>query len=149
MAKQQGVADWRQQRQFARLEQRLGCSRAEFAALVGATFRNQSTPYSRAEILGLLGIGDAELCAEFLTENTSDMQLFSLHRRALHVVAERDRVYAFREAAEAHDIDRMGGLIQASHQSLSTKYDCSHACLDRMVEVGATRGFASRLTGAG
>lgn len=149
MAKQQGVADWRQQRQFAKLEQRLGCSRSEFAALVASTFRNQSTAYSRAEILALLGIGDAELCAEFLTENTRDMEQFSLYRRALHVVAERDRVYAFRDAAEAHDIERMGVLIQASHQSLSTKYDCSHASLDRMVEVGASRGYASRLTGAG
>lgn len=168
LAKQQGVDDWRRHKLFAKLEQTMGCTRKEFSEMVYTSFENKSSAYSRAEILQVLGISDAELVDEFLTENTRNMEQFWLYRRALHVVhgmnspgshvyskltpiclPERDRVHDFREAAEAHDIVKMGDLMQSSHESLSTKYDCSHPCLDRMVEVGASKRFPSRLTGAG
>lgn len=151
VAKQQGLADWRQLRQFAALERRLDCAtRSHFTDLVAGAFAHQSRAYSRAELLELLECTDAELRADWLTENTRDMREFWLYRRALHVVHERDRVHRFRQAAERGDAAEMGALMSASHESLATKYDCSHACLDRMVEVGATKaGVASRLTGAG
>jgi galactokinase len=72
-------------------------------------------------------------------------------RRAEHVVTENDRVIAAAGALEAGDLERLGGLFAASHESLRSRYEVSCAALDEMVAVAvAVPGVvAARMTGAG
>ena len=72
-------------------------------------------------------------------------------RRARHVVAENDRVVAAVDALAADDLDAVGELFAASHQSLRDLFEVSSPELDAMVEVArAVPGvLAARMTGAG
>jgi galactokinase len=72
-------------------------------------------------------------------------------RRAEHIVDENARVLACIEAFEAGDLDEVGRLFYASHDSLRDLYEVSSPELDALVEIaGATPGvIGARLTGAG
>jgi galactokinase len=74
----------------------------------------------------------------------------TLHR-CRHVVAEDERVLATAEALEAGDLDAVGDLLVASHESLRDLYEVSSAELDALVEIAtAVPGvFGARMTGAG
>ena len=72
-------------------------------------------------------------------------------RRCRHVVQENARVLDAVVALEAGDSERLGTLMDASHESLRTDYEVSCAELDALVD--ATREipgtFGARMTGAG
>jgi galactokinase len=72
-------------------------------------------------------------------------------RRAEHVVTENDRVVAAVEALAAGDLEQLGKLFAASHESLRSSYEVSCDALDEMVAVAsAVPGVvAARMTGAG
>jgi galactokinase len=72
-------------------------------------------------------------------------------KRARHIVTEDVRVGQFLEAARADDLERMGGLMVASHCSLQHDYEVSCEELDFLVETAlAVEGvFGSRMTGGG
>ncbi|MEO8024948.1 MAG: galactokinase [Bryobacteraceae bacterium] len=72
-------------------------------------------------------------------------------RRARHIVSENARVLAFAEASERNDPETMGGLMNASHESLTVDYEVSCAELDVLVEIAtAVDGvYGARMTGAG
>ncbi len=86
---------------------------------------------------------------------------FKLRDRALHVIEEVERVRAFvgiclRECGhgdrpDPEDVlDRLGALMNASHESCRSLYECSHPSVDRLVEACRRAGAkGSRLTGAG
>ena len=73
------------------------------------------------------------------------------YARALHVVEEIERVFAFRRALEGRDYGRCGELLAASHRSLSELFQASTEVLDLLVEqVSAQPGvFGARLSKCG
>ena len=72
-------------------------------------------------------------------------------RRSRHVVEENARVQDAVKALEAGDADKLGVLMDASHESLRTDYEVSSDELDALVdaahEIPGTLG--ARMTGAG
>ena len=74
-----------------------------------------------------------------------------LHRRARHVVSENERTLRAAQALQADDLEGMGQLMNASHESLRVNFEVSSSALDRMVAIArATPGcFGARMTGAG
>lgn len=82
-------------------------------------------------------------------------KLFYLQERAIHVYAEAERVLQFKEICE-QNIDNtrkaivLGELMDKSHESCKTLYDCSSEKLDLFVAIAKKYGaLGSRLTGAG
>ena len=72
-------------------------------------------------------------------------------RRAEHVVAENERVVAVVAALDAGDLEELGRIFAASHESLRTLFEVSSPALDAMVEIalGVPGVVAARMTGAG
>jgi len=65
------------------------------------------------------------------------------------------RVGAFKEIclnpadSSVDQLRLLGKLMDESHTSLRTLYDCSHPMLDQLVELSKPFVYGSRLTGAG
>ena len=73
-----------------------------------------------------------------------------LFRRLRHVVTENARVTASIESIVAGEIDRLGQLLDASHQSLREDFEVSLPEIDRLVtRIRAAGARGVRLTGAG
>jgi galactokinase len=72
-------------------------------------------------------------------------------RRARHVIEENVRVIAAERALATGDLDQVGRLFAASHDSLRDLFEVSSPELDALVGIaGETEGVvAARLTGAG
>ena len=72
-------------------------------------------------------------------------------RRCEHIVQENERVMATVAALRDSDLDALGRLFAASHDSLRNLFEVSSAELDTMVEIAAAVPgvVASRMTGAG
>jgi galactokinase len=72
-------------------------------------------------------------------------------RRAEHVVAENERVVAAVAALDAGDLDEIGRLFAASHESLRSLFEVSSPALDAMVAIARSVPgvVAARMTGAG
>jgi galactokinase len=72
-------------------------------------------------------------------------------RRAEHVVRENERVLETVAALEAGDLDVLGRLLVASHDSLRDLFEVSSPALDALVEIAtAVEGvFGARMTGGG
>jgi galactokinase len=97
-----------------------------------------------ARMLGLESLRDAdELSVEALPE--------PLLRRARHVVRENERVLGTVEALKGGNLERAGGLMYESHESLRRDFQVSCVELDRLVELarGVSGTLGARLTGAG
>jgi galactokinase len=74
----------------------------------------------------------------------------TLRRRFRHVVTEAQRVNWAEAALEAHDLNRFGEILTASHLSLRDDYEVSAVELDELVKIMEEAGAAgARLTGAG
>ncbi len=103
----------------------------------------------------ILKMAAAALRAELLGEGADRIRLDSARplevlRRARHVLGETERVIRAAAALEAGRLDEMGALMNASHQSLASDFDCSTARLNAMVECARDGGaLGARLTGAG
>ena len=73
-----------------------------------------------------------------------------LRRRARHVVSEIGRVRLLVKALEQGDLDRVGGLFDASHRSLADDFEVSTAELDVACEAARSAGaLGARMTGGG
>ena len=83
-----------------------------------------------------------------------------MHLRALHVFSEAQRVYDFKDTCTMSSSDqqnatrealaKLGSLMNESHESCKSLYDCSCSELDELTEVCRRAGaLGSRLTGAG
>ncbi|MBD3305899.1 galactokinase [candidate division KSB3 bacterium] len=74
-----------------------------------------------------------------------------VYRRCQHVVTENARVAQAVEALRERDLQRFGGLLNRSHESLRDQYEVSCPELDQLVDIAwnfpGTLG--SRMTGAG
>jgi len=75
----------------------------------------------------------------------------AIYKRCRHVVTENQRVLAAAAALEDGDLERVGSLMRASHQSLSDDYEVSCPELNLMVELAsAVKGvYGARMTGGG
>ncbi len=74
-----------------------------------------------------------------------------VRRRAMHVVAENQRVRDFADALRSHDLAGAGSLMLASHASLRDLYDTSTPQMDAAVAHVASRPgvHGVRMTGGG
>jgi len=74
-----------------------------------------------------------------------------LNRRARHVVTENARVLAAVEAMRTGDLDTLGRLFYASHDSMRDDYEVSIPEIDLLVELARPEKdvFGARLTGGG
>lgn len=119
---------------------------------------------SRGEIEQLAGLSSEAFHHQFLSQAPVHTTHFFLHHRAFHVYSEAQRVIRFRaicdatssklERGEACDVhssyQRLGRLMNESHESLQRMYDCSCPELDCVVHIARQAGaLGSRLTGAG
>ncbi|XP_059609350.1 N-acetylgalactosamine kinase [Phlebotomus argentipes] len=147
LAKMSGRTDWREVLQFAHLQKLLGYSLDEMESLAEECLSREV--YSRADLLAEFQVDATEFEECLLTPNTRSSQLFRLRQRALHVFQEANRVMKFRQAAQLGDIDSLGELMRASHESLRVQYECSHQNLNDLVAATARAGASGRLTGAG
>uniref|UniRef100_A0A5F8GWY4 Galactokinase 2 n=1 Tax=Monodelphis domestica TaxID=13616 RepID=A0A5F8GWY4_MONDO len=109
--------------------------------------------WKEVEICNCLEISLEELRTQILSKNTQDVLLFKLYQRAKHVFSEAARVLQFKkicEEAPANSIQLLGDLMNQSHVSCRTLYECSCPELDRLVDLCRQFGAqGSRLTGAG
>ncbi|WFD34009.1 galactokinase [Malassezia cuniculi] len=107
----------------------------------------------RSTLEQLTNIRGSDFDAEFLAAFPVRADKFYLQDRALHVFQEALRVVQFKQACVTPTDDvyeRLGALMNASHESLNTLYDCSCAELNDAVAIARRYGsLGSRLTGAG
>jgi N-acetylgalactosamine kinase len=85
---------------------------------------------------------------DVLEKNTE----FNLKYRLLHVSNEADRVETFFKICQESDKDmnKLGELMNKSHESCRTLYECSSSELDKLVNFSLACGaLGARLTGAG
>ncbi|EGF99586.1 uncharacterized protein MELLADRAFT_94250 [Melampsora larici-populina 98AG31] len=109
-------------------------------------------------VLEMLEIG----MDQFVTEVEDGIEAIPLKGRYMvfnrirHVLTEAKRVEEFKnlilnQTSETEDIlEKLGNLMNLSHQSCSKDYDCSCPELDELIEIGLKyKSLGSRLTGAG
>lgn len=73
-----------------------------------------------------------------------------LYRRVNHVVLEQQRVKDFSNALEKGDVNKLGKLLNESHNSLKNNYEVTGIHLDTIVEAAINAGaIGARMTGAG
>lgn len=72
-------------------------------------------------------------------------------RRSRHVVSECERVLQFVQALANNDLEYLGRLMTASHESLRDDFEVSCVELDAVVDIalGVTGVYGARMTGAG
>jgi galactokinase len=75
----------------------------------------------------------------------------TLYKRAHHVVTENERVLETVAALSVSDFDKVGDLMNQSHESLRGDFEVSSPFLDRLVDLAQeSEGvLGARLTGAG
>ena len=151
IAKQKGL-DWRKVNRLGLLAKSLGLSRSEMEGVVDDCLH--SGTYSLEEIGEILEVSVDVVKEECLSEKAKGVVKFKLHDRAKHVYVEADHVYRFKAASESgrgEDVAvKLGELMDASHRSCSSVYECSCDELDEIVGLAKEAGaLGSRLTGAG
>lgn len=92
-----------------------------------------------------------DISVETFEENKSAINDPILEKRALHVIAENERVSLSKDALLNGELIRFGELMYASHQSLKELYEVSGKELDTIVEFSKTYQdcIGARMTGAG
>ena len=71
-------------------------------------------------------------------------------RRVRHVITENERVRLFVRALRNRDIQKLGEILNASHQSLKEDYEVTGDYLDAIQEAAIHAGaIGARMTGAG
>ncbi len=132
---------------------RLGLPQGEIDALAAAALRPE--PYSLAELSGLLEGTPEETARTYCRRRDGSVfpeppDGFRLHARFRHVSEEGRRVEEAADALRNGEVERFGGLMNASHASCRDLYEISCPELDRLTEIARESGaLGARLTGAG
>lgn len=117
--------------------------------------------WSKAEMREAFGVEDLATLFDGDRKRAGALQVlehvdaYELHKRLRHVAGEAARVDRFVElcgSAEPSEdtIAELGSLLNASHTSLDTDYECSDPALNELVAVARDSGaLGARLTGAG
>jgi len=100
-----------------------------------------------AEALGVSQLRDLELSDLPRVMTLPD----PLGRRARHVVTEDERVLAAVRAIKSGDVENLGGLFYASHDSMRDDYEVSIPEIDLLVDLARADPdiYGARLTGGG
>ncbi|KAH7695288.1 galactokinase, partial [Aphelenchoides avenae] len=153
MAKRSGHSDWKSMRKLRQLAELLGnVPPKEMLNHVNKLLeKGNDEPYTREEVLKLLEATNDDLVKHSLNQNTEDMQQFWLTKRANHVYSEAARVYEFDDVCrKSGSLQELGRLMNESHESCRTLYECSCPELDETVKKCLKAGsLGARLTGAG
>ncbi|KAI5700590.1 hypothetical protein M8J76_012636 [Diaphorina citri] len=153
IAKKKDVDNWKDILYLGELQTKLAVSLKEMIDIADAILHPEA--YTKEEVQEILEVSEEELDSDILTPNTRSVASFKLKQRALHVYEEAYRVERFlsvcrSDISEEQKLQQLGTLMNQSHTSLATKYECSHEALDSLVtcfrEAGA---YGARLTGAG
>lgn len=85
-----------------------------------------------------------------LTEALQALDDPVLRRRVRHVVTENQRVLEAYELAARGELERLGGLLDASHASMRDDYEITVPTVDLAVDVAREEGaLGARMTGGG
>ncbi|HRY08686.1 MAG: galactokinase [Actinobacteria bacterium] len=97
-----------------------------------------------------LGRPLVEIPADDLEETLSALPQ-ELRAPARHVITEQARVYEFATALQRQDLDAMGRIMRASHESLRDDFGVTGPALDAMAAAAwdAPGVIGARMTGAG
>jgi galactokinase len=110
------------------------------------------------EALGALRVITYNLQLESLRDVDTEMlsrygsKLYpTLYKRARHVVTENERVLETVDALGSGDMERVGRLMNESHNSLRNDFEVSNPFIDRLVDLARENEtvLGARLTGAG
>ncbi|XP_076124735.1 N-acetylgalactosamine kinase [Alosa pseudoharengus] len=146
-----GGLEWERVQKLAELQEQLGLSLEEALGRVEEVLHPE--PYTREEVIRLLGITAQQLSDNILSANTQQVPQFKLYQRAKHVYGEAARVLRFKSVCDSAPTDavvQLGQLMNQSHQSCRDLYECSCTQLDQLVDICLQAGaVGSRLTGAG
>jgi len=102
---------------------------------------------TRSELV-TLGIDPARLLDSGVDPQTDT---FAVRRRCRHVVSENRRVLEACAALDAHDVRRLGELMNDAHRSARDDYEISTPEVEALVRTARSFAgvLAARLTGAG
>ncbi|CAF4489788.1 unnamed protein product [Rotaria socialis] len=169
--------DWRSIRKPSELQIALGLTITELEKFALDTLHK--LPYTLNEIADLLSVTVDELISISLKPNVNrgielvgigidtplllkayirfcvlkKKQKFELCNRIKHVLSEANRVLLFKQVCDSntHDrLEKLGELMNQSHNSCSKLYECSSNELDELTDICRQSGaLGSRLTGAG
>ena len=91
-----------------------------------------------------LSVADFEKCGKFITDDV-------IYRRVRHCVTENDRVLKAVAALKSDNLQELGRLLYASHDSLRDDYEVTGLELDTLKEVASKQPgcIGARMTGAG
>ena len=100
-----------------------------------------------AQFFGVKALRDVAL--DQLSSETALNPL--IYRRARHVISENERTLAAFEAIQSNQAEKLGKLMNASHDSLRDDYEVSSSALDAIVEIAREQAscYGARMTGAG
>jgi galactokinase len=111
--------------------------------------RNQCEEAARW--FGVKALRDVSV-AEFETRTKEDNGLnVNAFKRARHIVTENARVLEAVEAMKRNDIKKLGGLFNASHNSLRDDFEVTNEALNQIVACAQEQSncHGARMTGAG
>ena len=100
------------------------------------------------------GLNVPDLCSikpEVFEEKGAAIKDEVIYRRVRHCVTENDRVLRTVKALKANDLQELGKLLYASHNSLRDDYEVTGIELDTLVDVASKQPgcIGARMTGAG
>lgn len=123
-------------------------TRASHALADGQYGARRDSCDKAADILGVELLRD--LVGRPLDETLDALPDDELRRRTRHVVTEIERVDATVDALRRDDLDEVGRLFVASHESLRDDYEVSSTELDLVVDTAVAHGaLGARMTGGG
>ncbi|KAI8085144.1 galactokinase [Halteromyces radiatus] len=124
-------------------------------------YLTNTTGYTVKEMADAAGMVENDVVATYMTRFPVQTDVFRLHQRAVHVLTEARRVQQFIYICHQHEQDvnntnnndvlkQLGDIMNSSHESCATSFDCSCPELDQVCNVARQHGaFGARLTGAG
>lgn len=120
-------------------------------------YLTKSSGYTLQDMADAAGMAEAKVVDTYMTRFPVQADVFRLHQRAVHVLTEARRVYQFADICEEEQINsmpdvlvRLGDLMNASHASCDTDFDCSCPELNQVCTIARENGaLGARLTGAG
>ncbi len=120
----------------------------EVSAICGEVFRKPKTPL--AEALQVLDRSEDDVRQDVIGDLPEPKGGFPLQARVRHLCTEYRRVESARDALLNGESERLGELMNDSHESCAEDFEISCPELDRLVTVARDAGaLGSRLTGAG
>ena len=125
------------------------CDTGKPRALTNSAYNERRSQCEQAsKALGVKALRDATMSA--LDANKPKLSEV-VYRRARHVITENERCVQFADALDKNDLEEIGKLMKASHESLKNDYEVSSPELDRMAEAAwsAPGCIGARMTGAG